>query len=387
MKTKLLLILVVFLFLLPVSCIQQYWPDLGDKYDKLLVVDGTITNNPGPYTIKLSSSSSLDNPGWISYPGCVVTIICEDGTTESLTEQDPGVYLTSPQGITGEIGKKYKINIETPDGKIYESSFEELKAPVELDSVYTEIEYQVAEGLPHDLAGYRFYLDTKPALKDTNYLFWRLESTYEYHSDFLARYVYDNGQLSVFPQSDSLFTCWRTNKIPELFIYGTSHLSKPVIKHFPLHFVSTEDRELAIRYSLLVSQLTITEAAYSYWDNLRRQNENQESLYTRQPYQIRGNIRNINNPDEPVLGYFLVAGVSEQRIFVGKPPLLFHYSVCELTEADYDAMRFLRYSNKNEWPLYITTDKNYALALPNQACIDCRLKGGTNIKPDFWEDE
>jgi hypothetical protein len=106
-----------------------------------------------------------------------------------------------------------------------------------------------------------------------------------------------------------------------------------------------------------------------------------------QPYQIQGNVKNISKPDEPVLGYFMAAGVSEQRIFVGRPPLVFHYSICTLSEEDYQAMGSLRWSSADEWPLYITMGLNYGLALPNQDCIDCRQSGGTIIEPDFWEDE
>ena len=386
MKIKPLIIFAVFLLLMPVSCIQEYWPDLGNKYDKLLVVEGTITNNPGPYTVKLSVSSSVDNPQWIPYTGCTVKIMNEDGDQENLTEQEPGVYLTSPQGMTGKIGKKYKINIVTPDDRIYESMFEKLSTPVELESVYFETERQVTDELPYDLEGLRFYLDTKPAQKDSSYLLWRLESTYKYKSDFKAYYIYDEGRLSAFPKTDSLYTCWLTKRIKELFTYETTHLSEPVIKHFPLNFVSTEGRELSVRYSLKVSQLTISQEAYNFWNSLRRQNDDQESLYTRQPYQIQGNIRNVNNPDEPVLGYFLVAGVSEQRIFVDRPNLKFHYSVCELSDQDYEAMRDVGLSGRNEWPIYITVGINWRLAYPNQGCIDCRLKGGTIKKPDFWED-
>jgi len=133
--------------------------------------------------------------------------------------------------------------------------------------------------------------------------------------------------------------------------------------------------------------MTLSSEAYNYWNALSKQSENQESLYTTQPYQIQGNVQNIHNPDEPVLGYFLVAGVSEQRIFVGRPPLVFHYSVCVLDESDYEAMGTLKYTNEKSWPLYVTMGLSYALALPNQKCIDCRLNGGTIVKPDFWEDE
>jgi hypothetical protein len=386
MTIKLLKYFSLLLLLTQFSCVQKYWPDLGGAYEDALVVDGIITNKAGPYTVKLSRSASVGHPKWKAYTGCTVSIICDDGSTEILTEKKPGIYQTSPQGIQGEIGKKYKINIKTPDEKTYESAFEELKVPVELASVYHEEETQPAEELNHSLEGLRFFVDTKPAVNDTNYLLWRMESTYKFQSSYLIRYTYDERRLQPFPKPDTFYYCWKTQEIPELFTYETTQLSEPVLKHFPLHYVSTQSRELSIRYSLLVHQLTITAEAYSYWNSLREQNENQDNLYNKQPYQILGNIKNINNPDEAVMGYFLVAGLSEKRIFVNRPIIPFYYWECVLSAPDYERMRDLRWSAPSEWPIYITADDDFRLAYPDQDCLDCREKDGEIEEPDFWED-
>jgi len=384
MKTKLLMVFSAVGLLMQVSCVERYWPDLGGAYQNALVVDGMITDQPGPYTVKLSRSSSVDAHEWLAYPGCEMILICDDGASETLIEQSPGVYLSKPEGIRGEVGKRYKIRINTPEDQTYESTFELLKTAVELADVYTEEEIQPSETLNHSLEGLRFFVDTKPAVNDTNYLLWRMESTYKFQSSYLIRYTYDERRLQPFPKPDTFYYCWKTQEVPELFTYETTQLSEPVLKHFPLHYVSTQSRELSIRYSLLVHQLTITAEAYSYWNSLREQNENQDNLYNKQPYQILGNIKNINSPDEAVMGYFLVAGLSEKRIFVNRPIIPFYYWECVLSAPDYERMRDLRWSVPSEWPIYITADDDFRLAYPDQDCLVCTRKDGKLEEPDFW---
>ena len=386
MRISRLIIGVAVILLFTVSCIEKFQPDLGNKYEEALVVDGAITNEPGPYTIRLTRSASIEYPKLVFYPGCEVSIVCDDGTTEKLIETTEGTYLTAPDGIRGEVGKKYKIRILTPDGDTYESDFEKLTAPVEIQSVYAEIAYKHDDELAHELSGYQFYVDTKPATKDTNYLMWTMESTYKFKTDFLAYYIFDNGQLSNFPKIDSLNVCWRSTKILQFFTYETSHLSQPVITHFPLNFVSTEDKQLSIRYSLKVRQLSISKKAFDFWDNIRQQNESQGSLYTSQPYQIRGNVQNVNDPGKPAFGYFQVAGVSERRIFVNRPALPFYFGHCMLSRADFEDAGHVYLTHPVFWPVYLTKEGG-RMALPDQGCIDCRQKGGTINKPDFWEDK
>lgn len=378
--------IIVVIFLLVVSaCVEEYWPELT-RYEDLLVVDGMITNEPGPYTVKLSISSSVRTPRWIPLPGATVVIRNEQGETELLIEKEEGVYKTSPEGLQGMIGKKYRLEIETKDGKSYQSPFEEIMEPVGLDTIYAEIEYKPDEDLAHDLEGLQFYLDSKSALTDTNYLMWNLYATYKYRSDFKIRYIFA-GTLEFFPRPDSLQTCWRTYRVPQVFTSQTADLIEPNIKRFPLHYVDTEVRELYYRYSLLVEQLTLGKATWDFWNEVKEQHDAQGGLYTNQPFQIMGNIKNTTDPEEPVLGQFTVAGVSKQRIFVSRPELQFWFPVCEITQVDIENFGFISLSPPNTWPVYATSSLGGAGALIAQECMDCRKIGGTIEKPDYWIDE
>lgn len=386
MKIRRWSIILIITGLICNSCIDEYWPDL-DKYENLLVVDGYISNEPGPYTVKLSYSSKVgeltNNPA----TGASITIIDDLGDSELLTETEPGTYVTSANGIQGLTGRKYKIEIQTSAGKNYESEFEELLTPTEIESVNAELESRTQDGLSHNLIGYQFYLNSAPALSDTNYYLARLEATFQYNADFLIRFIY-NGTLNAFTNSDSLQTCWRTYKVHEIFTYSTLNLTEPVVTDFPLHYVSTETRELYIRYSLLVKQFTISEKTYRFWDGVKDLNADQGGLYNTQPYQIRGNVVNRDNTGEPVLGYFMVAGVAQKRIFIAppSPAVYFYFPVCVLTDWDYENFGSIFSSTPVEWPMYATMDNNGSRAMPVQECMDCRLNGGTVVKPDFWEE-
>ncbi len=371
----LVLILPVFL----ATCVEKYMPEL-DKYENLLVVDGMITNKPGPYTIKLSRSSAINVSGYKPQAGAEITIFDDVGNSETLIETEPGVYSTSQSGIQGVIGRKYKITITTSDNNIYESDYEELYGPSQIDSVYAEVEYH-HNSLYSELVGYQFYINSHIIGNGSNYFLWKLEETYEYNSDFFINFIFD-GILRPVTNIDTLYTCWRTNKIEELFTYSTEHLQQQNILKLPLNYVSTETKRITIMYSLLVKQYSITDRAYHFWNSLQNQNSAQGSLYSQQPYQIRGNIYNVNNRNDPVLGYFGVASITEKRIFVPRPSnVSFYYSSCEL---DYDGMMFLNLTPESYWPEYIAIGPDGKNGLASDACFDCTLKGGSTDKPLFW---
>lgn len=372
------------LLITSIGCVDEYWPEI-DKYEDLLVVDGMISNKPGPYTVKLSISSSVDNPMYIPYSGATVIISDQLGNNEFLSEIEYGIYTTSPSGIQGVVGRKYRIEIKTTDNKSYNSPFVKLKSPVGVDSVYAHTEFKPSEDLIHNLAGYQFFLDTEPAETNKNYFLWDLIATYKYKADFKIRYIFE-GTLEPFPKPDSLQICYKTYKVQEVFTSETGSLSDPVITRFPLHYVTTETRELSIRYSLLVNQYSLDSADYQFWNSVRKQNEEQGGLYTNQPYQIRGNVMNVDDPDEPVLGNFTVASVAEKRIFVDRPWLLpMYYNVCEMTEGDIENFSTIYLFQPYSWPVYATTYFGTP-ALPVQECMDCRKKGGIIEKPEFWID-
>ncbi|MCF8367763.1 MAG: DUF4249 domain-containing protein [Bacteroidales bacterium] len=369
------------------SCVDEYLPKIS-KYENLLVVDGLLTNGSGPFTIHLSFSTSVDKPEYKPYTNCLVYILDNMGNEAELNEIEDGKYETVVGEIEGVVGRSYKIKIVSPNGKTYASGFEELLTPLEIDTLYPNLEYQTVSGYTFDLPGYQFYLSTEVACEINTYVLWQLEKTYQYNADYTIKYIYDDRLLLPFSPSDSLFTCWKTSKIDEILLFNTSTLSVPVIEEFPILFVSTATRELMTRYSLLVNQLTLTKETFDFWNNVREQNSGETSLFTQQLYHIRGNVENLSDPAESVLGYFTVAGKASQRIFVDKPQtnIEFYYPVCVVGDGEIDAYKYIRWTDPITWPLYVVRDETARLALPQAICTDCRERGGDIFKPEFWID-
>lgn len=392
-------ILPVIFSLIMYSCVEKYWPELNNSENNLLVVDGMINNQPGPYFVKLSLTSAIDTIMQRPAKNYSIVISDDQGNSETLQEITDGVYSTSTNGIQGVIGRKYRINISSPKGKNYASKFAEILPPTEIKSFYPIIESKTTlEGEIEDI-GYQFYIDTYEPKVDSSCFLWRLEQTYEYHSDYTADYIMEANdtvfrELST-EESLPYETCWITENVMQIFTYNTSALSSSMLTHFPLNFVNTTTRALSVRYSLLVNQLTINKQAYTFWNSIENINSNQGSMYTRQPYQIHGNVYNEQDTEETVLGYFLVASSDTERIYVNRlpKPYNYYYDNCVPSEADIYRTNIFwyKFNEHGTIPDYDKLFNNYGMSfgiiLPPPTCIDCTLRGGVNIKPNFWIDK
>ena len=365
------------------ACEESFRPEL-EEFDPILVIEGGINNRPGPYTVRLSFSSGIYPEDQQAVEDAMVEIIEEGGDREMLSENEPGLYTTTNGGIRGIPGKSYKVRIRLENGNQYESEYQKMPAPIGIESVDADLESQFVSIDEPDILGYQFYVTSEQAANTENYLLWSLEATFKYRADYTIDYVYENYRVEPYPNPTEFMTCWRTDQVNEVFTFNTSALSEPKIERLPLHFLRGDGREMSIRYSLLVKQLTLTQEAYTFWDNLKRLIESQESLYNIQPFQIRGNVRNVDDPEERVLGFFLVSGQTEKRIFVDRPEEVeTPFSYCSL---NYMLAGFLGLVPEERWPIYIYEDDTGAMGVANDACFDCRELGGTLIEPEFWEE-
>ncbi len=377
--------LILILSLIVLGCKDEFLLD-SKTYESLMVVDGVITNEEGPYMVKISQSLPVNYLAEIPYENCIVTLIENTGTTEILTEIEPGKYMTSESGMKGIIGNEYSISIFTPEGKEYHSDFQELKELVDLESVYAEPDSLLDIDYPFGLPGYQFYVDTETAPTQENYFLWSMTETFEYDIDQEIAYVETRfgDYLYSNPRYDTLITCWRTQNVNYIFTGTTSKLSIPQITHQPLHFVGTNSKKLTKRYSVLIQQYTIGENAYNYWQGIEEQSSNENFLVSSQPYTIKGNIENINNDEEIVLGYFTVASVSQKRIFVEKSYDPFYYNTCLVKT---DPIEIRDYKKKFPPPYFWVKVDDGTFGIVDKYCIDCRNEGGNLKKPEFWIDK
>ncbi|NOQ24105.1 MAG: DUF4249 family protein [Bacteroidales bacterium] len=385
---KIKYILIIFAIII-LGCKDEFLIETTN-YKPTMVVDGMITNEPGPYTIELSLDSPLPLEEEVCLKGCTVSLYENSDKSEVLTETEPGIYVTSADGIQGIVGNNYSISILTPEGKEYNTEPQEMKDLVEIDTLYTELAYLEHKDYPYGLPGYQFYINTKTASNQENYFLWNMIETYQYTADFHLNSIFDGmdfffmdlGQL---PQYENTYRCWKTQNTGYIFTAKTSNLTIPNIFKQPLHFVGTDSRKLQERYSLLLKQYLIGEEAYYYWISINGQMSQENFLVATQPYNIIGNIKNTNNSKESVYGYFMVASVTQKRIFIDRPNNAFYFDRCFVCTKDCVGNTPIFYISTSR--IEADGSSTYLMGEVKEPCIDCTLKGGETTKPDFWIDK
>ena len=122
-------------------------PSLDEQdTENLLVVEGLITDEPGPFGVSLTFTIPVYdkwNDAVSDYPpvsGAEVQIIDDKGNTYMLFENEAGWYETEEKDLHGIPGINYTLMITTPDGRQYESSPVLMQEAPEIDRVhYQEI--------------------------------------------------------------------------------------------------------------------------------------------------------------------------------------------------------------------------------------------------------
>jgi len=379
------IIIPIFIFFTLAGCIEPFTPII-DESEESLVIKGQITDQAGNHYINISRTAPYNDPHKIPESDCQVEVIDNYGNIFEFYESDSGVYRQWLPKDFLNIGTQYKVKVITTDGNIYESGFNEMLSPSPLiDSIYYEIETRETNDPDKPLIGIQFYLDLNaPSDFARNYR-WELEETWEYEAAYRIQYYYD-GTIHPIDDPFFLFRCWSTEPIRKIYTFTTRHSTSNTINKFPLHYVSNQTNRLKIKYSLLVKQYSLSNTAYDYWLQVQEQSQESGGLYETQPVQIQGNISNINDPEEVVLGFFDVSSVPEKRIFVSEP---FDFRIwgpnCYLRGIEHER----QLSMYTIYPVYLISLNPMGTGLPYGVgygtCFDCRNGGGTTERPDFWE--
>ena len=116
------------------SCQKVIDIDLNEKEPKI-VIEGGISDQPGPYVIRISQTVNFDEPN--EFPpvtGARLTLRDNAGNSETLSEAAPGEYvITSLQGVPG---RTYTLEITA--GDVTYTSVSYLPAAVPIDSLTVE---------------------------------------------------------------------------------------------------------------------------------------------------------------------------------------------------------------------------------------------------------
>ncbi|MCD4691932.1 MAG: DUF4249 family protein, partial [Calditrichales bacterium] len=110
------LIFISFLVVLFSSCEDVVEIDLNTA-DPQIVIDAVVTDQPGPYIVKISKTGDFYQPSVFPVvSGALVEISDNAGHSEILEETDPGIYRTD--SLQGTPGRNYTLKV-IAEGKEY----------------------------------------------------------------------------------------------------------------------------------------------------------------------------------------------------------------------------------------------------------------------------
>jgi hypothetical protein len=291
------------------NCIYEFTPKTGNL-GNLLVIYGMVTNENGPHEITILKTKKINSKVNEPVRGAKVSIFDDKGDLVQLTEDTVGKYHT-PETFTGQIGAKYKLNIELQEGKKYESDYVELLDVPDISELEAEKITKPATGTSPESIGYQFYISTKPGTGEQKYYKWDVFEDWEYRIPYLFSAYWDG---TVLTQIDPPLPnkCYKHTQFNDIYISNTKNFQTNYISHYPLNF-TPGSLKFFFKYGIYVRQYALSEFSYNYWYSAMENNQ-PDPLYSKQPYQLIGNLRCISNPNETVFGIFEASAVKSKGI-------------------------------------------------------------------------
>lgn len=356
------------------SCKDPYVPHIKDLDKEILVVEGYIdgANETNIYISRVRSMGKFDTSFQKFVTNAVVYIEDDRGGQYRLQNRGDGSYAGN---YRLNPTARYRLYIQTAGNKQYVSAFVDFKESPVIDSISYRIESQ----------GARFFVSTHDNSNRSKFYRWKYEETWEFHSYYPTEFEYDRELRRVVDLRDSIYSCWQFENSTKILVNSTVNQSRDVMENVPLLLIPNGSQKLSYKYSLKVRQFVMDSLGYDYYRQLKTNTEETGSIFDPQPGNLKGNIQNMNDPDEIVVGYIGAGNSAERREFFTIP---WNYRNTQCSETitvpgNRDSMDFY-FKLLNYWPILESMDGPVTnwLAAP-ASCVDCRT-AGTNVKPAYW---
>jgi hypothetical protein len=363
----------------------HYDPPVNATRSHFLVVEGFIHSDGTTTHIKLSHTKSIswgDTASYIIESGAHVVIEDNENNVYPLTESSDGTYSGT---FTLNTANQYRIHITTDDNKDYVSDFVECKTAPAIDSV----------GWKFKDGNVQIFVNTHDASNQNIFYRWDFVETWEFHSEYFSKLIFNSSDTTFSPRIIPVNVCYRTQNSANISIATTGKLKDAVINEAALLTIPKHDRRISVLYSILVNQYALDSAGYNYWDAIKSNTEKIGSIFDAQPNQTPGNIHNIKDTSEKVIGYIGAGSTTQKRIFISNSSMPFNWNElrnCSYYDVPLDSVGFYYVSGafvpiiKDSIRKRINgNDSTIILGYygGSATCTDCTLTG-TLTKPSFW---
>jgi hypothetical protein len=269
------------------GCVKYYEMDLPEK-DKRLVFEGVFTNENKSCTFMLSQTTKYSYKyyygQYVYEKGATLILSDNAGNMDTLIEISSGRYRTDSSKIRGVIGRSYKMDIITQNGKHYVSTFEKMANVPPIDSIYYERDINDRS-------------KTFPSsYRDNVYIDWHdPKDTVNYYMEYVTYYWNNIWQDK-----------YRWSSVFNDYTIDGQSLKKMIV------YSGYDGKYFLIKVNIY----SLTKENYDYWVNLYQQISPGDDADVNTSTPLIGNIYNISDSKDYVLGYFQVSASSSKQVYV-----------------------------------------------------------------------
>jgi len=388
------LVLAGIIISLMVNCTKPYTPSVITKAPSYLVVEGVINTGSNDSTvIRLSRTVPLTaGAGITPEQGAIITIQSDNNQTYALHDAGNGIYMSDDLNLDNT--HKYRLNINTSDGKNYVSDYLASVSTPPIDSI----------GFTIKSNGLQIYANTHDPNNNTHYYRWDYTETWQFHSKYFSYYISNGTDMVPRDPSQFIYQCWGNSISNDIILGSSAKLTQDVIYQNPITFIQSTSEKIETRYSILLKQYALSAAGYNYFEQLRQNTEELGGIFDPQPTQLTGNVHCTTDATIPAIGYVTAGTIQQKRIYIDNSELpktdawltAYPYNCGQDTALYYNPKTKLNEVAEFLIPLppaLLATQGwfgnppamnpiGYLYSDPE--CVDCTLRG-TVVKPSFWK--
>lgn len=378
----------LLIFAMMVACKKPYNPTVIDSPKSYLIVEGVINTNDTT-TIKISRTVKLSSKTTNNPVEANVSVESDNGESYGLYESAPGIYKLD--GTFLDSSHKYRLHITTiNENNEYRSDFVAAKNAPPIDSI----------GYALTAKGIQIYANAHDATRNTRYYRFDYTETWKFHSLYNSGWVSNGVEIVPRPGDQQVYYCFKSASSSSILLGSTAKLTQDFLFQTPITTIDATSEKLETKYSILLKQYALTEDAYKFWETLRKNTEQLGSIFDAEPTQLAGNIHNIKDNSEVVIGFISAGAIATKRIFIANEQLPGNFFPVYPYECALDSNWFSdphTINGLNEVQAVLIPGIEIPVSafykggpLPagflgsDQYCVDCTLRGSSK-QPDFWK--
>jgi hypothetical protein len=297
------------------SCQEPYSMNdlVGGK--KIPVIQGSITNESGPYEVNLLWASSFGSDKAADpIEDATVYIFDDMGNQEPLAMSTSGYYKTTTDDYKGICGRTYTLHVELPNGDIYEST------PTKLDTVPMTYSLYGEVGTLEDYTTDSYGNISTEIYKGVHYYVDMASNTTQQQYYYFSIRMITQTIIADPPEYVPVY--WQTisylNTIPNIKATIENNNEQIVKEHELgfLRYIRKGISRIPKGWILLIRIYSVSSEIYNYYQSIMKQLNSDTQIFDPIPSQINGNMKCLSDTTQIVLGVFEVAAKYSKNIGV-----------------------------------------------------------------------